>query len=197
MAKEPAKEAAAAKPAEAGKADGAAPAKSGGSPVKIAILLLVVMLVEGIALVVVIKMFSSEPKAAHAKAVEPSEHGGEADKGAQDEVKFSELLVAKDQFPNQRTGRTYLYDTEIYITVRKKEADKLKKQVEAMQATLATDIAVVFRRAEPAQLLEPTLATLTRQLKAALDERLGKDAEGQPVVHEVLIRKCTQFRTDS
>lgn len=216
MAKEPAKDAAGAKPAEAPKgkeAEATAPAKGGGGGFKVAILLAVVMLVEAVTLVIVVKMFGGDPKPAHAKAVEPAAEGGEANEAAAKEggkesakegdgkndesIKFVELLVAKDQFPNQRTGRTYLYDTEIYITVKKKESDKLKKQVEAMQATLATDIAVVFRRAEPAQLLEPTLATLTRQIKAAMDQRLGKDADGQPVVHEVLIRKCIQFRTDS
>ncbi|NJL30720.1 MAG: hypothetical protein HC898_03305, partial [Phycisphaerales bacterium] len=90
-----------------------------------------------------------------------------------------------------------LYDTEIWITVRQRDATKVKDQIKDMQATLATDIGVIFRRADPAQLTEPTLATLTRQVKATVDDRIGRDAEGKPIVQEALVKKCIQVRVDS
>jgi hypothetical protein len=163
----------------------AAPAAKKGSPLKVGIVLLGVLLLEG-GTVFVTMLMSGGPHKAEAKhMVAPEDAEGN---------KLVELLVSKDQFSNQRSGRVMLYDTEIFITVRKKDGDKLKKQVEAMQAQLSTDIATVFRRAEPAQFLEPTLATLTRQVKAVLDERLGKDAEGQPLAQETLIRRCIGFQ---
>jgi len=66
-----------------------------------------------------------------------------------------------------------------------------------MAAQVASDIATIFRRAEPAHLGEPTLATVTRQIMASLDERIGRDAEGKSLVQEVLMKKCIQYRVDS
>lgn len=185
MAKEKAKDEStpkAAEPQPAAVAD-----KGKVSLVKVAIILGLVLLLEG-GTVVMTMMLSGGPKSAQG-------HDVTVDTKAEDE-RLVELQVARDQFPNQKTGHTYLYDTEIFITVKKKDSADLKKKVESMQATLSTDIAVIFRRAEPAILTEPTLGTLSRQIKAALDERLGKDAQGQPLIHEVLIRKCIQFRAD-
>jgi flagellar basal body-associated protein FliL len=107
-----------------------------------------------------------------------------------------ELLAIEDRFQNTRTGRAYLYDTEIYIVVRQKHQEKIKADLESMHAQISTDVATIFRRAEPAHLLEPELSTLTRQIRAALDQRLGQDENGEPYVQEVLIRKCMQFRAD-
>ncbi len=133
-------------------------------------------------------MFSGGPKVAEAQGLTP-----DAQAAAEKPV---ELLLVKDQFPNQRTGRTYIYDAEIFITVRNKDADKTKTRIADMTATLATEVAVIFRRAEPTQLREATLATLTRQIKAAVSEKIGEDAEGEPIVKDVLIRKCIEFRAD-
>jgi len=61
---------------------------------------------------------------------------------------------------------------------------------------VSTDIAEVFRKAEPSHLLEPELATLRRQIKAALTDRLGYDADNEPLVMEVVIPRCKQYRAD-
>lgn len=107
-----------------------------------------------------------------------------------------EILVVEDKFQNTRTGRAYLYDTEIYIVVTKKHEGEVQKSIESMSAQITTDIATIFRRSEPAHLLEPELSTLSRQINAALDARLGQDDQGESFVQEVLIRKCMQFRAD-
>lgn len=107
-----------------------------------------------------------------------------------------EVLVVAEKFQNAKSGRTYLYDTEIYIVIRKKHQEKLAEQMEQMQASITTDISTIFRRAEPTHLLEPTLATITRQISASLEKRLGPDEEGKSRIDEVLIRKCNQFRSD-
>jgi len=187
MAKEQAPKKNDAKKSEPAPAAGAEASK-GKSPMKLFMVVGLVMVLE-VATVGLTMMFSGGPKTAEGHTVKP-------DTKAEEENKLVELQVVRDQFPNQQTGRTYLYDTEIWLVVRAKDSDKVKKMVESMQATLATDIAVLFRRAAPAQLLEPTLATLTRQVKAALDERIGRDADDKPIVQEALIKKCIQFRTD-
>ncbi len=166
----------------------AAPARAGKSGAKVAMLVLLVVVLEA-ATVGVTMMLSGGPKTAEGQVIKPD---AQAEEGKQ----LVELKVIHDQFPNQRTGRTYLYDTEIWVVVHQKDADKVKKMIDAMQAAISADVAVIFRQAEPAQLLEPTLATLTRQIKACLDARIGKDADGNPIVQQALITKCIQFRAD-
>jgi flagellar basal body-associated protein FliL len=124
-----------------------------------------------------------------------------ADPAAQDAAAFAEQpveeLVIEDKFQNTRTGRTYLYDTQIYIVIKRRNQDQTRAILKEKTAQISADITTIFRRAEPAHLLEPSLATLTRQIKASLDNRIGRDAEtGESIVQEVLITKCTQFRAD-
>ncbi len=122
--------------------------------------------------------------------------GVAADEQAMAEQEIEELIVA-EKFPNTRTGRTYLYDTEVYIIIRRKYQQQVQQKVDMMTARVTAEIATIFRRADPTHLEEPTLATITRQIKAALDELIGRDEQsGDPLVAEVLIRKCTRFRAD-
>ena len=115
-----------------------------------------------------------------------------ADAAAQAEQPV-ELLIASDKFQNSRSGRAYIYDTEVFIVVKQKHLEAVETKKEAMQASIRTALTTIFRRAEPAQLREPELATLTRQVKAAMDERFGTDEEGEPIVQRVLIGKCTEY----
>lgn len=110
--------------------------------------------------------------------------------------KLVEVPLLKNKFDNQRTGRTYFYDTEIVVTVAQKNLDKFNADLEANKVQVQVDIQTLFRMAEPSVFQEPTRATLTRQIKASLDKRFGNDSENQPVVHEVLIAKCLPYRAD-
>lgn len=108
-----------------------------------------------------------------------------------------ELLLVKDRFPNLQTGRHFLYDTEVYIVVRKadNENDAVKATLENMKATTSMEVGNIIRSAHPSYFEERTLATLRRQIKAMLDERLT-DKEGKSLVQDVLITRCTPFRAD-
>ncbi len=163
----------------------AAPKK--GFPIKTIMVLVAAMIIEAIAIVGAIH-FSAGP--AKVKADSAAE-----DMAAQAEMPV-EIQVLADKFQNTRTGRTYIYDTDIYIIVRKKDQDRVEEGLKRMSAAVSTEISTIFRRAEPAHLLEPTLATLTRQVQAVLDSKLGKDAEAKSFIQQVLIKKCTQFRVD-
>lgn len=112
--------------------------------------------------------------------------------------KLVEVPVVREKFNNQLTGKTILYDTEVYVTVRHRDLKTFKQQLESMEAQVAVDIATVIRRAEPGHFMEPTLATLSRQIKMVLDERFGQTTgeDEEPMVCDVLIRKCIPFSAD-
>lgn len=164
----------------------AAPKK--GMPLKTMLIVATALLLEAAAIGGVILLTSGPSKV-------------QADPAAQDAAAFAEQpveeLVVEDKFQNTRTGRTYLYDTQIYIVLKRKNQPQAQALLKEKTAAISADITTIFRRAEPAHLLEPSLATLTRQIKAALDNRIGRDPEsGESIVQEVLITKCTQFRAD-
>jgi len=107
-----------------------------------------------------------------------------------------EELVIEAKFPNTKRGRTYIYDAVIYVVVKQKYQAEIREKLDSMAAQISGDVRTIISRAEPNHLLEPTLATIKRQIKAALDERLGRDDEGRSCVDDVVITKFTQFRAD-
>lgn len=156
-------------------------------PWKTALVLVAVLLVEGLA-VSALFWFAGKPAEVRAD-------GSTADQTALLQQPI-EVLVVEDRFQNTRTGRTYLYDTQVFIILARQHEQSVAAAMESMKAQINSDIATIFRRAEPAHLLEPELATLRRQISAALTRHLGHDEEGEPIVQEVLIPKCMQYRAD-
>lgn len=104
--------------------------------------------------------------------------------------KLVEVEVVSGKFTNERTGRTYIYDTEIFATVRNKHADQFKEELESMKQRVRSDIDAIFRGADPAFFAERERSTLTRQIRAALQQRFGDSAEGEPIVEDIIIGKC-------
>lgn len=121
--------------------------------------------------------------------------GAAEDHAAMAEEGVEELVVA-EKFPNTKRGRTYIYDAEIFIVVKRKYQPEVQGKLAGMAAQISGDVRTIISRAEPNHLLEPTLATLKRQIKVALDDRLGRDDEGQSRIERVVITKFTQFRAD-
>lgn len=165
----------------------ATPSDKKKMPIKTVVVLAVALLIEGMAISAVF-IFAKGPEPIHADATLPGELA--------DEEKEVEVLVIAEKFQNTRTGRSYLYDTEIYVIIRKKFAKKVDEDIQGMQAQLSTEIATIFRRAEPSYLMEPELATLTRQVGAVLTQKLKVDDEGEPYVMGTLIKKCIRIRAD-
>ena len=108
----------------------------------------------------------------------------------------AEVLILAGRFQNTKSGRSFMYDTEIYVVVKQKHLDYLEAKQEQMQASITKDITTIFRRAEPSHLREQDLATLTRQVRASLEEQLGHDESDEPYVQKVLITKCMEFASD-
>lgn len=121
-----------------------------------------------------------------------------ADAAAPDPVMLAqqprEVHVAAGKFPNTRTGRTFVYDTEVYIVVAEKHRQKVAEQIENTRAQITEDIREIISRADRSQLTEPTLATIKRQLKARFDSRFGADEDGKPIVRDVVMNKFTEFQ---
>ncbi len=169
------------------KAEATEPAPKKSSPIKAIIVVAAVLLIEG-GTIVGTMMLSGGPAEVKGEGIAADAQAGQN--------KLVEVLVISARFTNERTGRTYYYDTEIYATVKNKNATKFKEELETMKARLQNDVHTIFRRAEPTHFQEPTWATLSRQIKAVLDERFGQDAAGEPMVEEAIISKCHPYRAD-
>ncbi len=160
--------------------------KSRGGGLKTILIVIVVMVIEGAAIIGTM-YFTGGPAEAQGGDIDPAK--AQADKPV-------ELLVLEHKFDNRMAGVPYLYDTEVYITTRQANAEQMKQAIENNRAGITVDLGAVFRRAEPAVFQEPTYATLSRQIKAVLDKRFGKDDTGEPIVQDVLILKCIGYRAE-
>ena len=107
------------------------------------------------------------------------------------------MLILSEKFQNSRSGIAYMYDTEVYAIVKRRNQPFVESRLEASKAEISRDINTIFRKAEPSQLAEGDLATLTRQVKAVLDQHFGNDEDtGEPYISEAIIRKCIRYRAD-
>ncbi|MCC5831244.1 MAG: hypothetical protein JJU36_17530 [Phycisphaeraceae bacterium] len=107
-----------------------------------------------------------------------------------------EMLVIEGRFENNRWGRSYQFDMKIFITLKQKNLAPTQERVERMQAQLRSDIRTIIAQAEPAHLMEPSKMSITRQIHQQLDERLGRDEDGDPIVMDVMIPHWVRFKTD-
>jgi flagellar basal body-associated protein FliL len=125
---------------------------------------------------------------------EASAEGIAADQQAA-QNRLVEVELINEKFTNQRSGRLEYFDTQIVAIVKNKNVQKFKDELETMRARVRHDVDIIFRRADPAHFQEPTRATLRRQVLAVLNDRFGEDADGQPLVHD-LVLTYRQYRAD-
>ena len=123
-------------------------------PIKALIAVVAVLLIEAVAISAVF-ILGGQPDPVKA------DEGTGIDMVAEAE-KLVEKLLLQDKFQNTRTGRAYLYDTTIYFTVKSKNLGDVEGMIEGNRARIESDIAAIFRKAEPAFLMEPEISTLTR-----------------------------------
>ena len=109
-------------------------------------------------------------------------------------AKSVEILLLELRFPNKLSGRTFLYDVSIYISVKSDAAEKVKDIISQRDALIKDRVRTIIAQSDPDKLgggSEPGLETLRRQVKYQLDEIIG---EG--MVDEVLVPRCIPYRTD-
>lgn len=145
------------------------------------------MAVEGIAVFAAVKMMSAPAKS------EASEIDG-AHEAA--ESALVELRLVEDRFQNMQTGRVWLWDVEIFLKVKAKHEDHVAFVLQARSAEIKEGVSMLFRRASHAQLKEPGLETMNRQLTAYMAEVMGTDPNGDPYIERVLIPRCKGMQID-
>ena len=112
--------------------------------------------------------------------------------------KIVETLVLDAKLPNNKSGVSYIYATEIYAQVRERHVERVEEEIAQFQNEIKADLTAIWRSAEPQYFQEPKLENLTRKVQALLNERFGVDKEhNEPVVHKVVIVMSTGFRIDS
>jgi hypothetical protein len=157
---------------------------------KTAIMILVVLLVEAVVIVGAMKFLGGGPAKVHASDITEPAQVAEDDK-------IVEAEVLKAKMPNNKSGVTYIYDTEIYVQVKKRHVDRVKAEIEQFQNEIKADITAIWRTAEPPYFQEPKLEKLTRKVYALLNERFGAGPDNEPVVSKCVIVMSTGFRIDS
>lgn len=162
-----------------------APAKKKGLPLPIVVGAL--MAVEGVAVFGVVKMMSA-PKQAEAS------HLAGADDAAQQAL--VEVPLVEDRFQNMQTGRVWLWDVQIVLKVMSKHEDHVAFVLASREAEMKEGVSMLFRRASHAQLKEPGLETINRQITAYIQQVIGTDAEGHPYVERVMIPRCKGMQVD-
>jgi len=186
--------------AEAASAAAAAPAKGGGFLTKMPVLLGGVMLIEAVVLFAGFKFLNGGAKNASAADLttldktSAGNSGASGAAGATDASDSTEIELLDSRFPNKQSGRTFLYDIQIYLSCKKNVADKVKAIIGDHTALIADRVRTIIAESDPDKLgggSEPGLETLRRQVKYQLDEIVGDG-----MIDDVLIPRCIPFRTD-
>jgi len=180
------------------------PGGGGGALLKSTPMLLgVVMLVEALVLFAGFKMFSGPPHSAQAADAASDEEGGHGEGGHGDghggpvkgeKRKVVELQVLEFKAPNKQSGRLFLYDVSVFVTVKTEFKERVEAGFKDREATIRDRARTIISQCDPEKLgggSEPGLETLRRQMKHQLDEIIG---EG--MIEEVLIPRCIPYRQD-
>jgi len=114
-----------------------------------------------------------------------------------EQEKIVELKVLDSRFPNQKSGVTMVYQTEVYVQSRAKHSEAVKAELEQFAVELRAEIAAIWKTAEPQDFQEPKLETLTRRVEAMLQERFGNDTtDGTPRITKCIVVMGSGFRMD-
>lgn len=160
------------------------------SPMKTIVVLGVILVVEAVVIVGAMMMLGGPSTVEAADAV--------GDIQTAEEEKLVEVQVLSGKLANNKSGVTYLYETEIYVQVKKKYADRVTNELEQFRNQIRAEITAIWRTSDPNHFQEPKLENLTRKVEALLNERFGKSADdGEAIVARCVIVMGTGLRIDS
>jgi flagellar basal body-associated protein FliL len=173
-----------------------APKAGGGLMTKLPVLLGGVMLIEAVVLFAGFKFVAGGAKSAAAAdmTMNVKKEGEEGATSTGEKAKTVEIALLDARFPNKLSGREFLYDVNIFVSVKADSEEKVKKQIAANDALIKDRVRTIIAQSDPEKLgggSEPGLETLRRQVKYQLDEIVGEN-----MVDEVLIPRCIPFRAD-
>lgn len=159
-------------------------------PLRLVMLIGGVLVVEVAVIIGAMMLFGGPPK------VEATEMTVTLD--APEDEKIVEVLVLDGKLPNNKSGVTYIYGTEIYVQVKKRYSEQVAGELEQFRNEIKADITAIWRTSDPQHFQEPKLETLTRKVQALLADRFGVDQQwSEPIISKCVIVMGTGFRIDS
>ncbi len=159
-------------------------------PLRLIMLIGGVLVVEAAVIIGAMMLFGGPPQ------VEATEMTVTLD--APEDEKIVEVLVLDGKLPNNKSGVTYIYGTEIYVQVKSRYAERVTEELEQFRNEIKADITAIWRTSDPQHFQEPKLESLTRKVQALLADRFGVDQQsGEPIISKCVIVMGTGFRIDS
>lgn len=165
------------------------PARKGGLKGTI-ILVAIVAVVEAGLFFAAMKMFGGGPQVAHGEQPDTNHLAGAEPAATKESVELE--LLAKFRVPNDKSGRLFIYDMDLYVKVDAEHKGAIEKVVKERKGELSDKVARIIRGNETDVLHEADLKSLRMQVRHALGELTG-DAE---IVQEVLIPRFVPMRAD-
>jgi len=169
-------------PKPAAEAPGGDTAKKKKLPMKMIVMGLAVLALEG-GTVGIMMAASGGPKRGMAEVP--------ATQAAATVEKDAEVPILDAKLPNSSSGHLYMYDLQVFAKVSEKNKAKLVDLLTERQAEIRDKIRTIIASAEKKTLDEPGLETLRRQVTYQLEQDVGPD-----MIKELLIPKCTPFRAE-
>lgn len=163
-------------------------AEKKGSPIKTLLIVGGLMIAEAVAVFALVSFSGIGASGAEAKAMEGLEQN--------DREKLVEIELTDNKFPNNTTGQIWLWDTQVYLQVRTKNAETVEAELERRQAEITAGLRLIFSRIQDRHLKEPGSETITRQLTAYINDVFGQDPDGEERVERVLLTKLAGFPAD-
>ena len=115
-----------------------------------------------------------------------------------EEDRIVEILVLDSRLPNNRSGITQVFDTEIYVQVKRKFQTRVSGELDQFRNEIRAEITAIWRTSDPQHFQEPKLENLTRKVYALLNGRFGRDtASGEPIISKSVIVMGTGLRIDT
>ena len=159
------------------------------SPLRLVIVLGGILVVEAVVIIGAMMILGGPPnvEAAEVPAVMT----------APEEERIVEILVLDAKLPNNKSGMTYLYDTEIYVQVKKRYSDRVVAELQQFRNEIKSEITAIWRTAEMRHFQEPRLESVTRRIQTMLSDRFGVDLQrDEPIISKCVIVMGMGFRID-
>lgn len=158
------------------------------SPMKFVMITAALMVVEAVAVFGLVTFMGGGAQGAGAAELDGTEQD--------DRERLVEIQLIDNKFPNNTTGRIWLWDTQIFLQVRAKNEGFVSGEIERRRAEITTGLRELFSRAQDRHLSEPGGETITRQLTAFVNDVFGEDADGETRIERVLLTKLAGFPAD-
>ncbi len=159
-----------------------APAKK-KPPIKMIGIIAALMLIEGVAVYMLIGMTSPQPAAAEVEI-----HGHEQ---AEHDSLVEIPLVEEKVFQNLTSGRTWNWTISIVLRAKQKHAGHLEEEMATREAEIQEGLARIIAKAQLAQLQDPDLRVIQRQIGDFLKTIFEADIDGHSRIERILIPTFT------